>query len=208
MAFRKILIAFARYARCRNNENYDKWRNLWCCSVCTWFSVLVVEGKGLKFPLNLFIANPSPNVSPVLSLFLFTFAPEKRERKKLALLNPVTIHETYTTVEWKDFGFHFYGVERKEGCRRCTRIQIHLLCKHLMHHCYVSCCLRMLSSCYIVWAMNRRRQGVIMHSPSLPLSLWLRFILINDTITHNFHFLHFSPLLREKVFKFVRFLFH
>lgn len=34
MAFRKILIAFARYARCRNNENYDKLRNLWRCSVC------------------------------------------------------------------------------------------------------------------------------------------------------------------------------
>lgn len=49
MAFRKILIAFARYARCRNNENYDKLRNLWCCSVCARFSSLVVEGKGLKF---------------------------------------------------------------------------------------------------------------------------------------------------------------
>lgn len=49
MAFRKILIAFARYARCRNNENYDKLRNLWCCSVCVQFSLLVVEGKGLKF---------------------------------------------------------------------------------------------------------------------------------------------------------------
>lgn len=28
MAFRKILIAFARSTRCRNNENYDKLRNL------------------------------------------------------------------------------------------------------------------------------------------------------------------------------------
>jgi len=32
--FAKILIAFARYTRCRrNNENYDKLRNLWCCSM-------------------------------------------------------------------------------------------------------------------------------------------------------------------------------
>lgn len=35
--FAKILIAFARYARCfRNNENYDKLQNLWCCSMCSW----------------------------------------------------------------------------------------------------------------------------------------------------------------------------
>ena len=154
--------------------------------VRSWFSLLVVEGKGLKFSLNLFIANPSPNVSPVRSLFLFTFTPSK---KKNLLLNPVTIHETYTTVEWKDFGSYFYGRSRREKrmSRRCTQTQIHLLCKHLMHHCYVSCCLRMLSSCYIVWAMKRRRQGIIMHL--LLFHSRLQFVLINDTITHNLHFL-------------------
>jgi hypothetical protein len=71
--FAKILIAFARYTRCRrNNENYDKLRNLWCCSVCELTAAAaatdvvlnrqsqqqqhsarqhsVDEGKGLKFP--------------------------------------------------------------------------------------------------------------------------------------------------------------
>lgn len=82
MAFRKILIAFARYARCRNNENYDKLRNLWCCSVC----LVQFAGrwrKGIKIFLNLFIANPSPNVSPErsFSLLLFTFRKEAKEKK-------------------------------------------------------------------------------------------------------------------------------
>lgn len=131
--------------------------------------------KGIKIFLNLFIANPSPNVSRS-SVYIFS----KKKRTNL-LLNPVTIHKTYTTVEWKDFGLNFYPREEGEKgeneirlSRRCSKTQIHLLCKHLMHHCYVSCCLRMLSSCNIIspWI---RRQGIIMHftlrrPPSTPVT--------------------------------------
>lgn len=98
MAFRKILIAFARYARCRNNENYDKLRNLWRCSVCCCCSGSAHSGrwrKGIKISLNLFMANPSPNVSPALSL---RFLCLHWATKGKTCSNPVTIHETYTQL--------------------------------------------------------------------------------------------------------------
>jgi hypothetical protein len=48
-------------------------------AVCVFSSVLlVVEGKGLKFPLNLFIANPSPNVSPARSLYFYLLSRKKK----------------------------------------------------------------------------------------------------------------------------------
>lgn len=141
-------------------------------AVCVWFSLLVVEGRGLKSSwICLLLILRQMCLPFVRSLYLLS--EKKQKKKKLAsksCYNSWNVHNC--RVKGFRIPFLWWSGERERksewirtrACRRCTKTQIHLLCKHLMHHCYVSCCLRMLSSC----SMNKRRQGIIMHFLSSP----------------------------------------
>lgn len=140
----------------------------------------VVEGKGLKFSWICLLLI----LRQMCLARLFSRSPPRSSvyfpKKKCSLKS---CYHSWNVHNCRVKGFRIQFPQRKMNereksengirlCRRCTKTQIHLLCKHLMHHCYVSCCLRMLSSCNIISPMNKVTRSnyafFAIHFPTFP----------------------------------------